>query len=294
MAAAEPMKGPAIALGPVSAGEVASWCGVAYRVLYIEAGEVRLSLGGTVVVLQAGEALAAPPESRLSIERNSRVRGWYLAFMPDALDPPAGDAPHNSPLAGDARWLGYISPLAHGRPLVLQQDERRELGAHLGRLECELRHPARNAIHASRALVNLVLVQLSRAIARDPDFAAPIDTALLEILDFVDERLSHSLSLDRVARAVSRSPRQVSRIVKDQYGESVMALVERRRMEEAARLLRDTGWPVNLVAHAVGYSDPGYFRRRFRHRFGRPPGSWRAASSEPTAPKVPPDVASVP
>ena len=50
------------------------------------------------------------------------------------------------------------------------------------------------------------------------------------------------------------------------------------RLDAAARLLRrralvGTGQPLSEIAYACGFRDYAHFARKFRHRFGYPPGA---------------------
>ena len=46
-------------------------------------------------------------------------------------------------------------------------------------------------------------------------------------------------------------------------------------MLEAARLLRYTDRTVGEIAHATGFTDPLYFSRAFKRRFGESPMAYR-------------------
>jgi AraC-like DNA-binding protein len=51
--------------------------------------------------------------------------------------------------------------------------------------------------------------------------------------------------------------------------------MRRARLEEAARLLRQTGLPVQDVADQVGYRSPTAFIRAFGRQYGCPPLRYR-------------------
>lgn len=84
------------------------------------------------------------------------------------------------------------------------------------------------------------------------------------------------LTVERVARAIACSPRQLQRAYA-QFGERTFHddLVD-RRMAAAAELLSLPSIPVRDVAHRVGYRQPSHFARAFRGRCGVSPSTYRA------------------
>ncbi len=54
-------------------------------------------------------------------------------------------------------------------------------------------------------------------------------------------------------------------------------------MQLATRLLDDESLNIAQVARASGYTDPAYFSRVFRARFGQSPRAWRNAQPNHTS-----------
>jgi transcriptional regulator GlxA family with amidase domain len=152
--------------------------------------------------------------------------------------------------------------------------EREELSGTIAVLARELRERRSGFRAAARAQLNVLLVGLSRLAGEDP---TP-DPVLEAVLDVIERGFDRPLSLDAIAMQVSRSPRQLTRVVRSLTGGTVMRLVDDRRMEEARRLLRETDAKVEVIARSVGFRDDGYFRRRFRSVHGASPTAWRLAN----------------
>ena len=51
--------------------------------------------------------------------------------------------------------------------------------------------------------------------------------------------------------------------------------IKRIRMEVAARLLKETGLPVNEIALRTGFSNPKYFSITFKQTYGNSPKDYR-------------------
>ena len=84
------------------------------------------------------------------------------------------------------------------------------------------------------------------------------------------------LTLPRVARALSCSPRQLQRCYAQFGGLSFSEDLQRRRLRVAAQLLSEQRWlTVADVARLVGYDSRSRFACAFRRRYGLSPGIFR-------------------
>ncbi|GGC52838.1 helix-turn-helix domain-containing protein [Chelatococcus reniformis] len=93
----------------------------------------------------------------------------------------------------------------------------------------------------------------------------------------------YDLTPSRVADVVGVSERHLQRIFAER-GETVSAVIRRRRVEEACRLLgsaKARGRSIAAIGYQVGFADPAYFSRVFLKETGQSPAAYR---SEPGAP----------
>lgn len=95
------------------------------------------------------------------------------------------------------------------------------------------------------------------------------------MLAYIEVNFRETLTLERIAAQVHRSPTYLTTRVREQIGQSLMDYVIERRMQEAETLLRTTDKPVSAVGEAVGYPEPSTFSRQFRKRCGLSPAAWR-------------------
>jgi AraC family transcriptional regulator of adaptative response / methylphosphotriester-DNA alkyltransferase methyltransferase len=85
------------------------------------------------------------------------------------------------------------------------------------------------------------------------------------------------LTLDEVARALSSSPRQLTRAYA-QFGESTFRedLLTRRLKVAAQLLIEQPAISVRDVAKLVGFRQAPHFAKAFRRRYGLTPAAFRA------------------
>ena len=111
---------------------------------------------------------------------------------------------------------------------------------------------------------NEMLESRTEAVSRD----ALVRAALQEITQNYREA-----SLSNVARAYGVSLAYVSECVRAQTGKTYKELLQRHRMETAARLLRRSDLNIQQIIAQVGYENTSYFYRLFHERYGLSPVS---------------------
>ena len=109
---------------------------------------------------------------------------------------------------------------------------------------------------------NEMLESRTEAVSRD----ALVRAALQEITQNYREA-----SLSNVARAYGVSLAYVSECVRAQTGKTYKELLQRHRMETAARLLRRSDLNIQQIIAQVGYENTSYFYRLFHERYGLSP-----------------------
>ncbi|MEU6860368.1 AraC family transcriptional regulator [Glycomyces sp. NPDC046736] len=99
---------------------------------------------------------------------------------------------------------------------------------------------------------------------------------LLRARDAIDRDFARPLDVPALARVALMSPAHFSRRFRDTFGETPHRYLQRRRIERACALLRDTSTTVTEVALAVGFDSLGTFSRTFTAIIGRSPTKYRS------------------
>jgi len=87
------------------------------------------------------------------------------------------------------------------------------------------------------------------------------------------------LSLESFAVSQGLSPRLVASLLKEATSLHFKGALNDLRLNEAARLLRESRANVSEIAFAVGFQNASHFGRAFRERFGRSPSDFRMESN---------------
>ena len=99
---------------------------------------------------------------------------------------------------------------------------------------------------------------------------------MLRARDTMDRAFARPLDVPALARVAHVSPAHFSRQFRATFGETPHRYLQRRRVERAMELLRETERPVTEICFDVGFNSLGTFSRTFREIIGESPSSYRA------------------
>lgn len=92
-------------------------------------------------------------------------------------------------------------------------------------------------------------------------------------LNYAKEHLASDLSVESLAEAAKLSPRQFSRVFREETGQSPAKAIERLRVEAARLLMETSKHPIEVIARETGFGDRGRMRQAFLRTLGQPPQS---------------------
>jgi transcriptional regulator GlxA family with amidase domain len=114
------------------------------------------------------------------------------------------------------------------------------------------------------------------------DIAARSDR-VQKTLAFARQHLDKPLSNERLAAVACLSPRQFTRVFRNETGLSPAKVVEKLRLEKAKFLLEQGRLSVEVVAREAGFGDRERMRRAFLRVFGQSPQAFRKSAGPLTA-----------
>jgi transcriptional regulator GlxA family with amidase domain len=101
---------------------------------------------------------------------------------------------------------------------------------------------------------------------------------LLRARDAMDRTYAEPLDIKALARVACISEAQFIRVFRATFGETPHRYLQRRRVERAMWLLRETDRSVTDICMDVGYTSLGTFSRTFRDIVGSSPAEYRGSS----------------
>lgn len=100
------------------------------------------------------------------------------------------------------------------------------------------------------------------------------DRAIIEIFRYIEENYKDG-SLSEAARILHYDFYWLSHEIKNRTGMTYTEHLQKKRLSQAAFLLKNTELSVEEIAGAVGYENKSYFHRIFEKKFGTTPKKFR-------------------
>lgn len=104
---------------------------------------------------------------------------------------------------------------------------------------------------------------------------AKANRRLLRARDLMDRSYADALDIEAIARSAHISRAHFIRSFRETFGETPHRYLQRRRLERAMAMLRETDRPVIEISLEVGFTSLGTFGRTFRDIVGTTPTEYR-------------------
>lgn len=90
------------------------------------------------------------------------------------------------------------------------------------------------------------------------------------------EHMEQRFTIDALSKQYLMNPTTLKNLFKSIYGTSIAAHMREHRMEQAARLLRETDFSIAEIAEQVGYDSQSRFSAAFKEYSGKLPKNYRS------------------
>jgi len=111
-----------------------------------------------------------------------------------------------------------------------------------------------------------------------------LNRRMLRARDVIDRSYAEPLDIPGLAAVAHVSDAHFIRTFKNTFGETPHRYLQRRRVERAMFLLRETGKPITDVCLDVGFASIATFSRTFTEIVGSTPTAYRATVTPVNAP----------
>ena len=96
-----------------------------------------------------------------------------------------------------------------------------------------------------------------------------------DVHDFLTTHLDQRVTIEALAKKYLINTSTLKNVFKAVYGMPVASYMKNYRVKEAARLLRDTGDSIAVIAGKVGYENQSKFTKAFKDIFHMLPTEYR-------------------
>lgn len=103
------------------------------------------------------------------------------------------------------------------------------------------------------------------------------DALIEQARKIIHSQATQGLSVPSLVKQLHVSRRTLERRFQYQTGQTLHEAIGQRRLDEACRLLRQTQWPINQIAHAVGFAEQRDLTRLLQRYRQQSPSQYRRA-----------------
>ena len=103
---------------------------------------------------------------------------------------------------------------------------------------------------------------------------------IFTIDNYINKNYTRRIRLEDLAAELFLCPKQVSRIIRKEYGCSLSDLVNRHKLSVARMLIKNTNLDISDIASMVGYEYENYFFTLFKQKYGISPLKYRENPEE--------------
>jgi AraC family transcriptional regulator of arabinose operon len=108
-----------------------------------------------------------------------------------------------------------------------------------------------------------------------PETAVAVEPRIQQACDYMRDRLAQKFSIDEVAAACNLSTSRLAHLFKEQIGMAPKAWINDARLQQARKLLINSGDSIGGIGACVGFDDPSHFTRYFSKSMGCSPREFR-------------------
>lgn len=132
----------------------------------------------------------------------------------------------------------------------------------------------------------IVLERLSRKLAKKEcllplvSFSPSGNPSFDDLVQHVTENFSKRFTLASLSKNFNISPNYICNLFAKHYNSTLTIFITNLRMDEAARLIRSTGYAFKEIAINCGYRDYFYFCKVFKEYYGMAPSQYRDEHKE--------------
>lgn len=137
-------------------------------------------------------------------------------------------------------------------------------------------HLSREDFKAYHAILTLI----AEEIARSNLFEDTPPSIAKQTKDYIRTHLADKITLADLGWHLHCSTVTITEHFRKEYGLTVMEYVQKKRMAQAEKLLRETDQSIKEIALLAGFSDVEYFSRCFKKIHGCPPGEWKKKNEQ--------------
>jgi len=100
-----------------------------------------------------------------------------------------------------------------------------------------------------------------------------------KVCAYISEHIAEDLPLEQIAMDAQISPFYLSKLFKEEKGQTLSTYICDMRLDKAKEMLTSSSSSIKEISASVGYNDQNYFSKLFKNKFGITPTEFRGTDS---------------
>lgn len=246
------------------------------HVLHIESGSVHLELEGSGHRLKGPLAIVVPAMAIHGFLFSEDIQGHIITLA----------KPLAEHLAHTLQEQGKLLDHADFQRLEPRHEAAR-VATLVDQIQREYRHPAPGRTYLLEALIQALVVELSRIEEtraqpnhrHGPRRRDKGNEHLTRFLALIEAQYRRQPSIESLAGELGMTSAHLNTLCRRLADRSALQLLHERLLLEAKRQLTYTNMTISQVADSLGFSEPAYFTRFFKRNTGLSPRDFRLRQS---------------
>ena len=246
------------------------------EIMYVVQGSITHIIGGKQLTLHKGDVLMLNQQVRHAIRRAEYEDiGINFIALPEFFEVPLSMLHEKNVLAEFiAGAFGQKNPVSHY--LLFRLKEQPQVENLMENMIESMLHEHSDEDVMNQYTMGLVFLYLLNHLENlshnsSMDYREAIVQA---VLGYIKSDCKNA-NLTKIAKDTHQSVSVLSKLIRQKTGDTFKELLQQRRFETAAHLLKETDLAVEEIALDVGYENLSYFFRQFKSRYGVTPRAYR-------------------
>lgn len=240
------------------------------HLLHVYRGQVELELEGNLHPLQGPLVIVVPSMCIHGFRFSPDVDGHIITLARPLVE-------HLVETVTNAGSLLFQA----GFYTLRDADRQHRVTTLVAQIDAEYRQPAAGRAHLLEALIQALVVELTRLQVIPGQGTTAIERRnrnhhqLEDYLTLIEARFRHQPRIEQFAAQLGVSSAHLNSLCRRLANRSALQLLHERLLLEAKRQLTYTNMTISQVADSLGFSEPAYFTRFFKRNTGVSPREFR-------------------
>lgn len=247
-----------------------------YEIVYVYGGKGTFFIDDIFYDMQQGDVFLIPNNiiHRAMPDKDDPVTSTIIFFSPTLI--------YNVLLDDSFSYLNLfvIAKKTKSYKISLQPEKQHKMAEQLVNIQQEITQKQIGSRHGSLQIVHQIILSLYRIymdnkgnITETNSYYGP--DWIKEILVYINDNLSHQLTLTELANNALVSTSHFSRVFKQTTGMGVTVYLNTKRVIKAKELLIETNFTVSSIAEICGFESMTHFHRIFKKYIDMTPAKYR-------------------